>query len=68
MQATDENIKGVISYLYHVVNEENLAPLEMSAVTELLRYSALLAESRDELTTQLSLVADLLREANYWGN
>ena len=67
MQATDENIKGVISYLYHVVNEENLAPLEMAAVAELLRYSALLAESRDELTTQLSLVADLLREANYWG-
>ncbi len=67
MQSTDENIKGVISYLYHVVNEENLAPLEMAAVAELLRYSALLAESRDELTTQLSLVADLLREANYWG-
>jgi lon-related putative ATP-dependent protease len=49
-----------------VAREEQLLPVDDGAIAELLRFSALAAESRDELTTQLSLVADLLRESDYW--
>ncbi|MFA5514492.1 MAG: AAA family ATPase [Sphaerochaetaceae bacterium] len=66
MEATQEHIEGTIAYLQSVVAEEQLLPVDATAFAEVLRYSALLAESRDELTTQLSLLADLLREANYW--
>lgn len=66
MPATKENIAGCIGFIRMVVQEEKLLPVEDNAICELLRFSSLTAESRDELTTQLSLVADLLRESNYW--
>lgn len=66
MPATNENIAGCIGFLRMVEREENLLDVDPTAIAELLRFSALAAESREELTTQLSLVADLLREADYW--
>jgi len=66
MPATQENIAGCIGFIQRVAREEQLLPVESTAITELLRFSSLAAESRDELTTQLSLLADLLREAHYW--
>jgi lon-related putative ATP-dependent protease len=66
MPATNENIAGYIGFLRMVEREENLLDVDPTAIAELLRFSALAAESREELTTQLSLVADLLREADYW--
>jgi lon-related putative ATP-dependent protease len=66
MGATKEHIAGCIGFIRKVVREENLLPVTDDAIAELLRFSALIAESRDELTTQLSLLADLLHEAHYW--
>lgn len=66
MEATDENIAGCVGFIKKIVRDEQLLPIEPSAVAELLRFSAFLAESRDKLTAQLSLLADLLRESDYW--
>ena len=66
MPANAENIAGTIGFIHMVAQKEHLLPIDRSAVTELLRFSALTAESRDELTTQLSLISDLLHEAHYW--
>ena len=66
MPATTENIAGCIGFVHMIENEEHLLPVDATAIAELLRFSALAAESRDELTTQLSLLADLLRESDYW--
>ena len=66
MPATTENIAGCIGFVRMIESEEHLLPIDATAIAELLRFSALAAESRDELTTQLSLLADLLRESDYW--
>ncbi len=66
MPANKENIAGCIGFIRMVSKTENLLPVDSGAIAELLRYSALAAESRDELTTQLSLIADLIQESNYW--
>lgn len=66
MPATLENIAGCIGFMRMIIQEENLLPLDNTAIAELLRFSAYTAESRDQLTTQLSLLADLLRESDYW--
>ncbi|MDC7245359.1 MAG: AAA family ATPase [Sphaerochaetaceae bacterium] len=68
MKRNSENIAGTIEYLLKVVQAESLLPCDEKAVAELLRYSALIAENREELTTQLALLGDLLREANYWAS
>jgi lon-related putative ATP-dependent protease len=66
MNFNKENIDGTVSFLLRTAQKEQLLPLEVSGISEILRYSTLLAESREELTTQLALLADVLREAHYW--
>ncbi len=66
MEMNEENIAGTVQFLQRIAVEENLLPIELSAYREILRYSALIAESREELSTQLALLADLLRESEYW--
>ncbi|MFA5513673.1 MAG: AAA family ATPase [Sphaerochaetaceae bacterium] len=66
MASNCENIGGTIGYIKGVEQNEKLFCFDDSAIAELLRFSALIAESREELTTQLALIGDLMREANYW--
>ena len=62
MPADDKNINGTVSYLKKT--GENLTKQDDSAYREILRYSAFLAEDRTRLSTQLSLLGDLLEEAD----
>ncbi|MBO6001099.1 MAG: AAA family ATPase [Spirochaetales bacterium] len=65
MPASDENISGTIAYLLDITAKNNLKPVNNAAICELLVYSSWYAEMRDELTTKLSFLGDLLSEANY---
>ena len=62
MAADEKNINGTVSYLKKT--GETLTPQADSAYREILRYSAFLAEDRSRLSTQLSLLGDLLEEAD----
>ena len=46
--------------------EAAFLPVVESGLAGILAYGAFLAEQRDKLSTQFSLVADLLTEADYW--
>ena len=65
MPASDENISGTIAYLLNIVRKNNLKDISDSAICQLLVYSSWYAEMRDELTTKLSFLGDLLAEADY---
>ncbi|MBQ0070723.1 MAG: AAA family ATPase, partial [Spirochaetales bacterium] len=62
MEATEKNIRGTVSYLKKT--GEKLLPQEDSAYHEILRFSSWVAENRRKLTTQLSVLGDLLEEAD----
>ncbi len=62
MDATKENILGTVSYLKYA--GLSMLKQEDSAYHEILRYSSWLAEDRKRLTTQLSLLGDLLEESS----
>lgn len=62
MEANEKNIKGTVSYLKKAGS--NMLPQEDSAYHEILRFSSWVAEDRKKLTTQLSVLGDLLEEAN----
>ena len=62
MAADDRNIAGTVSYLKSA--GKNLLPADDSAYAEILRYSSWLAEDRHKLTSELSLLGDLLEEAS----
>ena len=65
MPATDENIRGTIAYLLDITEKNTQIPISNSAICQLLVYSSWYAEMRDELTTKLSFLGDLVSEANY---
>ena len=62
MPRNEENMNGTVRYLKAAGRE--MLPADDSAYSELLRYSSWLAEDREKLTTELSLLGDLLDEAN----
>ena len=62
MERNEKNINGTVSYLKK--SGEKLLSQCDSAYREILRYSSFLAEDRQRLTTQLSLLGDLLEEAD----
>ncbi|MBL7005607.1 MAG: AAA family ATPase [Spirochaetia bacterium] len=66
MPATDENIGNYIGFIKMIVDDEQLSPIETSGIAEIVRYGSYLVEQRDELSTQFSLIADILRESHYW--
>ena len=66
MPSNEENIRGTIAYILDVIEKNNLLPISDAAICELLKYSSWYAEMRDELTTKLSFIGDLLFEANYF--
>ena len=61
MPASEKNIYGTVSYLKKA--GEKMLKQEDSAYREILRYSSFIAEDRTRLTTQLSILGDLLEEA-----
>jgi lon-related putative ATP-dependent protease len=65
MPATPENIGNYIGFVQMVVDDEKILPVETSAMGEILLYGSYLVEQRNELSTQFSLIADLLRESDY---
>lgn len=64
MEANEQNLKGTISYIENQAKKSNLLPLTDDTIASLLNYSAWLVEDRKELTTQMSLLAALLFEAD----
>ncbi|MCR4676361.1 MAG: AAA family ATPase [Sphaerochaetaceae bacterium] len=65
MPCTDENMGGTIAYILECAEKHGLKKVSDGALCELLKYSSWYAEMRDELTTKLSVVSDLLFEADY---
>lgn len=66
MQSNSENIGNYIGFIKMIEEDEHLIPVETSGIAALLRYGSYLVEQRGELSTQFSLIADLLRESQYW--
>ena len=62
MEADEDNISGCVSYLEAEADRAGKS-LTDDALLCLLRYSSWFAESRDHLTSQLSLLGDILNEA-----
>ncbi len=62
MPRSEKNMAGTVSYLKAA--GRSFLRADDGAYTEILRYSSLLAEDRERLTTELSLLGDLLEEAN----
>ncbi|MDD4083658.1 MAG: AAA family ATPase [Sphaerochaetaceae bacterium] len=66
MKATERNIILMTGFIDRTVKQKGLLPIDENGIAKLLFYSSWYAEQRNELTTKLSFITDLLMEADYW--
>lgn len=65
MQCTDENIAAFIKLMDKVIQEQKSLPFDDSGYAQMLSYASELAESRNLLTTQFTMIADMIAESNF---
>ncbi len=66
MDNTPENREQYISFIKMLCEEENLKSFDSSAIAEVIEYGVKVAGNKNKITTRFNLIADVLREANYW--
>lgn len=68
MEKNERNIRDYASFFTTLAINENLKHLDASAIARLVEHSSRLAEDQDKLSTQFGLVADVVREANFYAS
>jgi lon-related putative ATP-dependent protease len=66
MERTPDNVGKYARFIAELQKTEKLLPFDRSGVARLVEFGSRLADHQEKLTTRLSSVADLMREANYW--
>ena len=62
----DGKIQQYIAFIRKICDEEKLKPFDKSGMAAVVEYGVRLAGRQKKLSTRFHLIADLLREANYW--
>jgi len=68
MKRTEENVKVYVSFICTICNREKLKHLDRSGVAKVIEYSSRLAEHQEKLSTRFAIIADLIREANFYAS
>ena len=66
MNRDGEKVNQYASFIRKICDEEGLKPLDKAAVGAVVEYGVRLTGRQKKLSTRFYLIADLLREANYW--
>jgi lon-related putative ATP-dependent protease len=61
-----EKIQQYASLIRKICDEEKLKPFDRSGIAAVVEYGVRMAGRQKKLSTRFDLIADLLREANYW--
>jgi lon-related putative ATP-dependent protease len=62
----DEHNQSYARLIAAIVKDNKLRPADVGAVARVLEHGARLAEDAEKLSVQVSTIADILREADYW--
>lgn len=66
MERNDRTTREFIAFIRSWIRKENLRQADEDSILAICRHSARIAERKDLLSARFSLIADLLRESDYW--
>jgi ATP-dependent Lon protease len=66
MNKDTEKIQQYASFIRKICDEEKLKPFDKSGIGAVVEYGVRMTGRQKKLSTRFHLIADLLREANYW--
>ncbi|MEO0095326.1 MAG: ATP-binding protein [candidate division WOR-3 bacterium] len=61
-----KNINSYASFVKSICQSENLLPFSKEAIADIIEYGVRLAGKKDKITTRFHIIADIIREADYW--
>ena len=66
MNKDGEKIEQYASFIRKICNEDKLRPFDKTGIAAVVEYGVRITGRQKKLSTRFHLIADLLREANYW--
>jgi lon-related putative ATP-dependent protease len=66
MNTTPEHIDKYSTFVKMICEDEHLQPFDRSAIGEVVEFGMRLSGQKKKLSTRFNVIADVIREANYW--
>ncbi|HVP76359.1 MAG TPA: ATP-binding protein [Thermodesulfobacteriota bacterium] len=66
MNKDDDKIQQYASFIRKICNEDKLRPFDKTGIAAVVEQGVRITGRQKKLSTRFHLIADLLREANYW--
>jgi lon-related putative ATP-dependent protease len=66
MNKDSDRIGQYAAFIRKICDEDKLRPFDKGGIAAVVEYGVRLAGRQKKMTTRFHLIADLLREANYW--
>jgi ATP-dependent Lon protease len=66
MNKDDDKIQQYASFIRKICDEDKLRPFDKTGIAAVVEHGVRITGRQKKLSTRFHLVADLLREANYW--
>lgn len=66
MPKKPQSIARYISFIKTICDDEHLLPFDRTGIAAVIEHGARLAGQQKKLSTRFNIIADVLREANYW--
>lgn len=66
MNKSAGNINEYASFIKSICHAEKLLPFTKKAVADIIEYGVRIAGRKDKLSTRFHVIADIIREADYW--
>jgi ATP-dependent Lon protease len=60
------SVSDYIAFIKMITDDEKLRPFDKTAVAEVIEFGVRLAGRQTKLSTRFNIIADVLRESNYW--
>ena len=60
------SVSDYVAFIKMVSDDEKMKPFDKTGVAEVIEYGVRLAGRQSKLSTRFNVIADVLREANYW--
>jgi lon-related putative ATP-dependent protease len=68
MNRQTQSIQKYVQFIKMICNDEKLLPFDSSGIASVIEHGVRLAGRQNKLSTRFNLIADILREANYWAS
>ena len=68
MPKVTQSIRKYVSFIKMICDDEKLLPFDGGAVAAVVEHGVRLAGRQNKLSTRFNLIADVLRETNYWAS